>query len=73
MYQSRLLLSYIIAGSLLLAACKSESSPGLFKKISSAQSGITFDNVVMENDSINPLDLEFLYNGGAGLDRKSVV
>src|ERR1700710_2091199 len=36
----------------------------LFKKVESSYSGITFTNTVTENDSINPIDLEFLYNGG---------
>ena len=48
---------YIIIGS-----CTSK--PALFKKVSSAYSGVYFNNAVTENDSINPLDLEFLYNGG---------
>jgi enediyne biosynthesis protein E4 len=64
MLHSRIVLSLLVAGSLLLQACNSETSTGLFKKISSAHSGIRFNNVVTENDSINPLDLEFLYNGG---------
>src|SRR6478752_10630838 len=44
-----------------LLACNHQK---LFEKKSSAQTGITFNNQVIENDSINPLDLEFLYNGG---------
>jgi len=36
----------------------------LFRQVSSSESGITFNNIVVENDSINPLDMEFLYNGG---------
>lgn len=52
---------------LLLAVCAffiSCNNTTLFKKLSSSQTGITFNNTVTENDSINPLDLEFLYNGG---------
>src|SRR5215217_8561008 len=48
---------------ILLEACHSPSST-LFKKIASSHSGISFNNKITENDSINPLDLEFLYNGG---------
>ncbi len=48
---------------LFLFSCNNNSST-LFKKINSSQSGITFTNTVTENDSINPLDMEFLYNGG---------
>src|SRR5882757_164306 len=36
----------------------------LFRQIPSSESGITFSNIITENDSINPLDMEFLYNGG---------
>ena len=44
-------------------SCKSKTNT-LFKKIPSDQSNIHFNNVIVENDSINPIDLEFLYNGG---------
>ncbi|MEO6330322.1 MAG: VCBS repeat-containing protein, partial [Ginsengibacter sp.] len=50
---------FILAG---LFACNTHST--LFKKISSSESGISFNNKVIENDSINPIDMEFLYNGG---------
>ncbi|MEP7258905.1 MAG: hypothetical protein ABI687_10955, partial [Flavitalea sp.] len=36
----------------------------LFQKRSASSTGITFNNNVTENDSINPIDMEFLYNGG---------
>src|SRR5438874_1688162 len=45
-----------------LAACNSNAS--LFKKIESSHSGITFNNAIVENDSINPLDVVNIYNGG---------
>src|SRR4051812_35216553 len=35
----------------------------LFQKIASSKTGITFNNRIIENDSLNPIDLEFLYNG----------
>src|ERR1700728_3376487 len=38
--------------------------PTLFHQLSSARTGIHFNNRVIENDSVNPIDLEFLYNGG---------
>ncbi|MEO6452537.1 MAG: VCBS repeat-containing protein, partial [Ginsengibacter sp.] len=46
----------------MFAACNTNST--LFKKVSSSQSGIFFNNQITENDSINPIDMEFLYNGG---------
>jgi len=45
----------------VLASCSQNNT--LFKKIDGSSSGISFNNVVTENDSINPIDLEFLYNG----------
>lgn len=48
---------------ILIQGCRHDRST-LFEKISSSQSGILFNNVVVENDSINPLDMEYLYNGG---------
>ncbi len=53
------LLSFIL---LLLNSCSNSNS--LFKKIDPTHSGIHFNNTIVENDSINPLDMEFLYNGG---------
>ena len=43
-------------------SCNHKST--LFEKISSFHSGITFNNTVTENDSINPLDVVNIYNGG---------
>jgi ASPIC and UnbV/FG-GAP-like repeat len=36
----------------------------LFQKINSSQSKIYFNNQIVENDSINQLDIENVYNGG---------
>jgi hypothetical protein len=36
----------------------------LFEKISSSHSGILFNNRIVENDSINPLNVVNIYNGG---------
>ena len=47
---------------LLLAACKGR--PTLFERIPSSHSGIDFNNRIIENDSINPLNTINLYNGG---------
>jgi hypothetical protein len=45
----------------ILASCKKAT---LFEKISSSHSGIKFNNQIVENDSINPLDMLNIYNGG---------
>ncbi|TSD67062.1 RNA-binding protein [Inquilinus sp. KBS0705] len=44
-----------------LFACKQKTT---FQKISSFHSGIDFENTITENDSINPLDVVNIYNGG---------
>lgn len=36
----------------------------LFEQISSSVSGVTFNNLITENDSINPIDNATVYNGG---------
>ena len=38
--------------------------PALFKLISSENSNIHFNNLIVENDSINPIDVTNIYNGG---------
>ncbi len=45
----------------VMFSCK--TSPTLFNKISSSSTGINFNNNIIENDSINIITLEFLYNG----------
>ena len=54
----KLLLAYI----LFITACKQKTT--MFEKVDASKTGITFNNEVSENDTINPIDMEFLYNGG---------
>ena len=42
-------------------SCK---KPTLFQQVPSSHSGIYFNNKITENDSINPLDVVNIYNGG---------
>jgi len=42
-------------------SCK---KPTLFQQISASHSGIHFNNKITESDSINPLDIVNIYNGG---------
>lgn len=49
--------------SVFLFACKQKST-SLFRLVSSSKTGITFNNKITESDSINSIDMEFLYNGG---------
>ncbi|WP_259066709.1 VCBS repeat-containing protein [Mucilaginibacter sp. X4EP1] len=46
----------------LFASCKKKDT--LFELIPSSYSGITFNNKIVENDTINPLDKLNIYNGG---------
>jgi len=45
-----------------LVACNNKHT--LFEQISSSHSGIDFNNNIEENDSINPLNVVNIYNGG---------
>ncbi|MEO5682466.1 MAG: FG-GAP-like repeat-containing protein [Chitinophagaceae bacterium] len=51
-----------VAAIVFISACHADST--LFKKIQASHSGIAFSNNITENDSINPIDMDFLYNGG---------
>ncbi len=46
----------------LLGSCNKDSKQ--FNLLSAEESGITFNNIITENDSMNILDYEYLYNGG---------
>jgi hypothetical protein len=48
--------------ALFLTSCQSKQP--LFERINSSHSGITFNNRIVENDSINPLNVVNIYNGG---------
>lgn len=53
----------ILSFLLILFGCNDHDNT-LFAKLSSDETGIHFNNVITENDSLNPVDMEFLYNGG---------
>jgi len=52
----------LLTGIFIFTSCAHKKT--LFEKISSTNSGIHFNNEIIENDSINPLDLTNIYNGG---------
>ena len=58
---NKTLLLFLVLLTSLQYSCK---KPALFEKISSGHSGIHFNNVIVESDTINPLDLVNIYNGG---------
>ncbi|MDR0791938.1 MAG: VCBS repeat-containing protein, partial [Chitinophagaceae bacterium] len=47
---------------LILFSCKQKNT--LFEAVPSSHSGITFSNTITESDSINPMDVVNVYNGG---------
>ena len=51
-----------LASLLTLASCNNNTS--LFKQVESAHSGIHFNNMITESDSLNPLGEINIYNGG---------
>src|ERR1700733_2702288 len=46
----------------VISSCKKKET--LFEKVPSSYSGVLFNNKIVENDSINPLDKLNIYNGG---------
>ncbi len=55
-------LTFLLITSFLFAYCKNEKT--LFVLLDSKQTGIEFNNQITENDSLNILNTEFIYNGG---------
>ncbi|HPF11088.1 MAG TPA: VCBS repeat-containing protein [Flavobacteriaceae bacterium] len=49
---------------LLLVSCKEQEPSSLFHLLPSSQSGVDFQNTVVETDSLNILDYLYFYNGG---------
>ena len=54
---------YILVGSFSILLCSCNKSQ-VFKTVSPEHSGIHFNNLIIESDSINVLDFENIYNGG---------
>jgi hypothetical protein len=51
-------------GLLLVSVCACRDKTPLFEKIDASRSGITFNNRITEDDSINPFNVVNIYNGG---------
>ncbi len=62
---SKTMKSYFFAllflSSVIITSCKRKT---LFEQIPSSESGVTFNNKIVETDSINPVTLLNVYNGG---------
>jgi enediyne biosynthesis protein E4 len=57
-------LAIFISSFLLITSC-SEKGKTLFERIESSYSGIEFKNQIFENEQINIIKKEYVYNGGA--------
>lgn len=53
----------ILTIACILSSCQSKKA-SLFSPIPSTKSGVLFDNRIIENDSINILEEEYVFNGG---------
>ncbi|MEX2234877.1 MAG: VCBS repeat-containing protein [Cyclobacteriaceae bacterium] len=61
----RLLPFFFILGLISgLTSCRKEKETTLFRLLSPEETGIDFSNTITENDSVNLLDYEYIYNGG---------
>ena len=58
------LVKYICSLSVISVLLFSCGEGTRFKKIDPESSGITFNNQIIENDTVNVIDLENVYNGG---------
>ncbi len=58
----RLLLFFLISYLVTSSSCNTKQN--LFNEVSSEQSGIHFNNQIVENDTLNPIDVTNIYNGG---------
>src|SRR5688500_14376766 len=52
----------LIAIATIVFSCKDSNT--LFELLPSSRSGITFNNTIVESDSLNPVDVTNIYNGG---------
>ena len=59
---------FLILGIVCLVACNPFKKETRFQLLPSSQTGITFNNLIAENDTFNVLRFEYLYNGaGVGV------
>jgi hypothetical protein len=57
-------LRHLLPLLLVLAGCRSGDADALFQRLPASQTGITFANTLIEDDSIfNPIDFDYIYNG----------
>jgi len=55
---------YVLCLIMIILSVSCRKTDSLFQPIKSSHSGIHFNNQIVENDSVNQLDIENVYNGG---------
>src|ERR1700737_2725203 len=60
----RTVLPYLVGCSVVLAGCLNGKSKTVFTLLTSKETGVNFKNISVENEQINILTYEYLYNGG---------
>jgi hypothetical protein len=55
---------FITTGLALLLCCCNKKKELLFERLSPQETGITFTNTLIENDTFNVLEFTYFYNGG---------
>ena len=63
-FTKRLLVPGVLLVPALFCVFSCRNGSTLFEAISSDHSGIHFNNQIIENDSVNPMDMTNIYNGG---------
>jgi hypothetical protein len=48
----------------VMISCRQTDKATLFQQLEANHTGIHFSNTITETDSVNPLDMDFLYHGG---------
>jgi hypothetical protein len=62
--KKNIILSLLMLVMILIACDDRESKKTLFRKIDREIHNIGFENTITENDTLNILTLEYIYNGG---------
>ncbi len=60
--KSSLLITVLLLYWMIMISCRQKHR--LFQPVSSNHSGISFNNKIVESDSLNPIDVTNIYNGG---------
>ncbi len=68
MHNMKHILFFFIGATFLLSSCNKNKGDQLFHLLSPDETGITFSNTLPENDTLNAIEYDYLYNGaGVGI------